>query len=214
MKSIIFNTEMVKAISDGRKTQFREALNPQPEKSYDGMYCDMYNKNPDKWTFWTKDNKMCLFKGNIKNTAHWKPKYKVGDILYVKETFCIDNPPKIDGIDYRNYLDNIVFKADNEDLNFKWKPSVHLKQKDARIFLKIIGVRVERLQDVSCDDILDEGYNELTSGVLNYEWFSELWNSTLKYHNGIKKSQNDLNKYSWEDNPYVFVYEFEIVRNK
>lgn len=208
MKPILFNTEMVQAILEGRKTQTRRVLAPQPEEIYDGMYCDMYNKNPDKFTFWTKDNKMCLFNGNIRNTAHWKPKYKVSDILYVKETFRLTQGGGF-----------IIFKAgennldvSNEDFlkdvdSIKWQSAVHLTKEYARIFLKVTNVRVERLQDVTLDDIEKEGWSKATGfyhpDVDNgLEWWESLWNPTVK------------DGYKWEDNPYVFVYEFERVENE
>jgi len=93
---IIFNTDMVKAILEGRKTQTRRILDPQPTGLPEGAYCDPYNKNYDHFTFWTKDNKMCLPLGNGKikgkKTAHWRCKYgQVGDRLWVRETWHIDS---------------------------------------------------------------------------------------------------------------------------
>lgn len=228
MKSIICNTEMVRAILEGRKTQFRRVIIPQPKlikkainerhNCYEwkgGMYAlDMYSENT-------------LL---IKRAS----KYQVGDILYAKETFIDDYA--IGGGDENGNSIDIIYKADSEDKGTypHWKPSVHLKQKDARIFLKVTNVRIERLQDISDKDCIKEGISEvdfypddgfpLCSGYMigkddgktalsntPQKPFSKFWNSTLKFHNGVRKSQNNLNKYSWEDNPYVFVYEFEKV---
>ena len=52
-------------------------LEPQPprEASYKRVYCDPYNGDLEKWTFWTYDNKMCLYSGNMSNSSHWKPPY-------------------------------------------------------------------------------------------------------------------------------------------
>ena len=188
MKQILFNSEMVKAILAGRKTETRRVMLPQPETIEGGMYCDRYNNDYGKFTFWTKDHKMLLFKGNVKNTAHWRPSYLPGDILYVREAYC------------RLTNGKIRYRADYHENTAgcpKWKPSIHMPKKYARIFLKIIDVRVQRLQDISFMSMMNEGYP--TSPLYSTEtakWWINLWNSTAK--DGFK----------WEDNPFVFVYDF------
>ncbi len=184
MKPIIFNTEMVKAILDGRKTQFREVIK-------DNDLVDTLLKNGGEKTY-----------GAFTRFS----KYKVNDILYVKETFTLGKKEiiKPENVWYiRNDLGNDIFYKADIDYNFydpdlicKWKPSVHLKQKDARIFLNIINVRVERLHDILRCDIDKEGFLK-SSKTRAIDWWINLWNSTAK------------DKYKWENNPYVFVYEFE-----
>ena len=227
MKPIIFNTEMVKAILESRKTSFRLPIKLKDNS----LICTGYifsstdRKRNDCYSF--GKNKEC-------DMEYVKPKYKVDDILYVKETF---QTCECGFCEICQVLDGIVFKADynnkgehpdlyscHEDETY-WKPSIHLKQKDARIFLKVINVRVERLQDISEDDLEKEGIVSYSEKWENMKCectknnrcqrycdrrldFINLWNSTLNFHNGIRKSQNILNKYNWEDNPYVFVYEF------
>ena len=210
MKPIIFNTEMVKAILDGRKNTFRLPIKKE--------------KICEDWI---------MQRQSFKDTVS---KYKVDDILYVKETFQfgdnirnIQNIPLNKDTEVLYYEDEInSHNSNNKDFAkiIKWKPSIHLKQKDARIFLKVTNVRVERLQDISEDNLEKEGIVSYSEKWENMECectknnrcqrycdrrldFINLWNSTLNFHNGIRKSQNILNKYNWEDNPYVFVYEFE-----
>ncbi|MCT7911687.1 hypothetical protein N5912_07585 [Arcobacter lacus] len=196
MKPILFNTEMVKAILDGRKTQTRRVVNKEYLGLADIEDNNIYVPNEDGGYI------------NILRTS-WS-KYKVGDILYVRETFAENF-----GIQKR-----VVYKAEfNNDapLSIKWKPSIHMPKKYARIFLKVTNVRVEKLQDITYDDCLREGFlnNQLNptttfptklknTKIINYimvmeQWWANLWNSTAKYG------------YKWEDNPYVFVYEFERV---
>ncbi|MFW3413097.1 hypothetical protein ACN9J3_10225 [Aliarcobacter butzleri] len=195
-KPILFNTEMVKAILDGRKTQTRRVVN----KEYLGM-ADIDDNN----IYVPNEDGECI---NILKTS-WS-KYKVGDVLYVRETFAENF-----GIQKR-----VVYKAEfNNDapLSIKWKPSIHMPKKYARIFLKVTNVKIERLQDITYDDCLKEGFlnnqlNPITTfptelentKIINHitvieQWFKNLWNSTAK------------NGYKWEDNPFVFVYEFEKV---
>ena len=75
-----------------------------------------------------------------------------------------------------------------------------MPKKYARIFLKVTNVRVERLQDIDYGDIIDEGW-DYGINIRALEWWKKLWNSTTK------------DGYKWEDNPYVFVYEFERIHD-
>ena len=202
MKSIIFNTEMVKAVLEGRKTQFRIPIKLKDNS----LVCTGY-------IFSSTDRKRnsCYSFGKNKecDMEYIKSKYKVDDILYVRETF-----KTFSNITMDNEV-GVIYKADNKEVilpcngdyeceyvfNDKWKPSVHMPKKYARIFLKITNVRVERLQDVSMQDVLKEGVS--MQGNPNRHLLDtksdlvENWNSTAK------------DGYKWEDNPYVFVYEFE-----
>ena len=231
-KPILFNTEMVKAILDGRKTQTRRVVN----KEYLGL-ADIDGNN----IYVPREDGGYI---NILNTT-WS-KYKVGDILYVRESWCYGSVVG-DSDDYGNeelwleqlqeHEDNemIFYKANMKDAikegvsfeDVKWKPSIHMPKKYARIFLKVVNVRVERLQDISKEDSLKEigkgswlcelanmypHYEDYTRGFNDIDYdlqgknvngaicsFRTLWNSTTK------------KGYKWEDNPLVFVYEFERV---
>lgn len=184
-KPILFNTEMVKAILDDRKTVTRRLIKldlglADTDKN-DGSYLFIQDKYGDSI--------------NVKDLC----RYQVGDILYVRETWF-----HVDGEDW------YAFKADNEDnvTYAPWKPSIHMPKEAARIFLRVIGVRVERLQDITSKEAIKEGlkdkyaygkYNSMEPKKL----FIDLWNSTIK--------KQDLDSYGWEANPYVWVIEFERV---
>jgi hypothetical protein len=109
------------------------------------------------------------------------PKYNVGDELYVREGFCIKNG-------------ECLYKADyDDDTAIKWKPSIHQPKIHARIKLKVTWVRLERLHAITLEDIAAEGVSTENEDV---DW-KALW---IKIH-GLD---------SWQQNPYVFVYEFLI----
>lgn len=197
-KSILFNTEMVKAILDNKKTQTRRVVKKE--------YLDMADTDGNKIYVPMKDGGY----ENILNTS-WK-KYKVGDILYVRETFVLEGMTYDDYGNIIHHKEPIVhYKADNEELswmdeweeecNIPWKPSIHMPKEYARIFLKVTNVRIEKLRDISYGDVIKEAFNPKKSTVNPIQdaqdWFRTLWNSTTK------------DGYKWEDNPYVFVYEFE-----
>ena len=139
MKPRFFNTPMVQAILNGRKTQTRRIVTPQPPKDY------VYNQEHNGEHFWYEHNY------DSDNGGHFpsydkgiKPIAQIGDILYVKETYGYD------------LFDNIYYKAthDNDKRVLMWKPSLFMPKAYARIFLKVTNARVERLQDISEEDAM------------------------------------------------------------
>ncbi|MDH2337329.1 hypothetical protein [Clostridium perfringens] len=205
MKQILFNTSMVRAILDGEKTCTRRIIKLPKyiEKQRNGLYllCAEGSTYSDK-----------EFKDVI---DYINPPYKVGDILYVRETWNINPSWEFD----KNYIklpskeSKYIYKA-TSDFNGGWKPSIHMPKEAARIFLKVTSVRAERLKDITDEGCYQEGisstsfYDEAEhiqiAGIglndsLERAAFGLLWNSTVKE-----------DKYSWEGNPWVWVIEFEV----
>lgn len=200
IKPILFNTEMVRAILDGRKSCTRRLV-----KFFSG-------ENP-RWTGYIKDGLM-LYNGKNEPCIRKAP-YQPGDTLYVRETW--KKAPN----GYYYYED--WQRGDIADLT-KWKPSIHMPKEAARIWLKIMDVRVERLQEMKPVDVIKEGaypdcwdclntYGESGSQCcygteeqcsqcdeVMMEW-EKLWTSTIK--------KSDLDSYGWSANPWVWVIEFE-----
>ncbi len=136
MKPILFNTEMVQAILEGRKTVTRRVIKPQPVMDTDGLW----HWKGYQWM----DGGLGIPASRFGDYLPYRP----GDILYVRETWAEGTDPKIH------------YKADGETLpNVKWHPSIHMPRRAARIFLRVTDVGVERLQDISADGILEEGVN-------------------------------------------------------
>ena len=204
MKPILFNTEMVRAILDGRKSCTRRIVKPQqlvgllPDKCKNGV--------PEEFL---KEKKL-MFKPycnmtdiELINTAYKAP-YQRGDILYVRETWC----KGLERYIYRaDYSDTEKFYRDGKEIEMKWHPSLHMPKDAARIFLRVTNVRVERLQDITVEDALAEGMDKYIrlNGELDENSiitsFIGIWNSTIK--------KSDLDFYGWDANPYVWVIEFE-----
>lgn len=187
MKPILFNTEMVRAILDGRKSCTRWLVK------------FLLGENP-KWTGYIKDGLM-LYNGRSEPCIRTQP-YQSGDILYVRETWC----KGLERYIYRaDYSDTEKFYQDGKEINMKWQPSLHMPKEAARIFLRVTNVRVERLQEITSEQICKEGVEVEDPYVLNGEEkryaFSNLWNSTIK--------ESDLDRYGWNANPWVWVIEFE-----
>lgn len=194
---ILFNTEMVRAILDGRKTCTRRVIKPQPQSRLCYTYAGSHKGCIGKWTypnrgaheFWGEEYKL---PENIKDeelSKQWNPPYHTDDIMYVRETW--KKAPN----GYYYYED--WQRNDIADVT-KWKPSIHMPKEAARIWLKVTDVRVERLQDMTDDDAEAEGCFDYTSTALG---FFDVWDSTIK--------KSDLNCYGWDANPWVWVIEFE-----
>lgn len=205
MKPLLFNTDMVKAILDGRKTVTRRLVKEKVWKD-----------------FVIENGKVINYLDQKNNTLReplYGSSYKVGDIIYVRETWGIE---KVYG-NVGTYGFDAVYKADEKIIpviikDFEryteigkffdktgWIPSLFMPKEAARIFLRVTDVRVERLQDINGqgrhDEFLKEGYpfNYMAGSPLHD--FVFLWNSTIK--------KADLDKYDWHANPWVWVIEFE-----
>ena len=210
IKPILFNTEMVQAILDGRKTCARRIVKgaipddamwgytmftPKGCISCRGVYADGYGE------------------------GFYKLPYQPGDILYVRETwqcwrahryeatadirfraggddvrlqFANGNTDSINRLDYDTFVHK-WFSHYGE-----WKQSLFMPKEAARIWLKVTDVRVERLQDMTDDDAEAEGCFDYTSTALG---FPDVWDSTIK--------KSDIGRCGWAANPWVWVVEFE-----
>jgi hypothetical protein len=172
---IIFSTPMVQAILEGRKTMTRRIIKPQP--SIDDFYAQVGSSNgvPAINDYDSKRVIKCPFG-------------QPGNLLYVRETYCLIPP---------NY---ICYKASNINVTVKtWKPSIHMPKSYARIWLKVVNVRVERLQDISSDDARKGGIKEEDSVMGDFRpGFLKIWDKIYGPE-------------SWNENPWVWVVEFEMV---
>lgn len=226
-KSILFNTPMVQATLDGRKTVTRRVVKPQPIFKTTRKFIFNDDECPKKW-------EDC---DNIINTY----RYQVGDILYVRETWCwcpcwdcgmdtVEGCCDETAHQFYNFKCNewgcYGYKASWE-LNSppfdRWHPSIHMPKEAARIFLRVTDVSVERLQDIVTGDyktplnINAEGLYAPCCRCTHVNGdckdfiaqnncrllteFKELWDSTIK--------KTDLDRYGWNANPFVWVIEFE-----
>ena len=189
IKPILFNTDMVRAILDGRKSCTRRICKDANEYTVP----DMEFYNADKRTY-AVHNFADKEQMEQLSTAERTCPICTGDILYVRETW--KEAPK----GYYYYED--WQKDDIADVT-KWKPSIHMPKDAARIWLKVTNVRVERLQEITEVQAQAEGCNSglLTGACTARGQFEDLWNSTVK--------KSDLDRYGWDASPWVWVIEFE-----
>ena len=200
MKPILFSTEMVKAIMDGRKVVTRRVVKPQPDRYFEVSETPAYLYDVE------------FGKGTI------NPPCQPGDILWVRETWAYVLPYPYfynDGSTCTEY----IYKASEETYidgyNGRWKPSIHMPRAAARLFLLVKNVRVERLNQITNEGILREGLRSESCNVCVHMGGSgcESCFAILKPFRELWDSLNAKRGYSWDSNPWVWVIEFRRVDN-
>lgn len=213
-KPILFSAPMVRAILDGRKTQTRRVIKPQPEPTFTIKPCHF---SPTCWAYAEDEH---FHKPDGCTCKPVKCPYgTAGSRLWVRETWLelrehhdhfsgsrrklvtVNGKPKINSIEYLADTDG---SEETErcriELGYKWKPSIHMPRWASRITLEITDVRVERLQDISPDDAVSEGIGE---------WAKE-HNLSLYPTTAFLRLWNKINgDGSWESNPWVWVVKFK-----
>lgn len=178
-RPILFSGEMVRALLDGRKTQTRRVIKPIKGEGLDPA--GIYHFHP----------------GDLELMRC--PYGKVGDLLWVRETFV--DWPTDDG--------SLIYRADDsgDDYNdyglrfFNWKPSIFMPKWASRLTLEITDIRVERLQDISGEGCIAEG---LSSYMREHDACCDLKNqyqALWQRINGVE---------SWRANPWVWVIDFKV----
>jgi hypothetical protein len=191
-KPILFSTPMVQSIFKDRKSQTRRVIKfPEgmtgrlPESGFEG------------------NEPYLFYPGGIK-----RPSYKTGDTLWVRETWCYSPCDCEYPCNHKGYM----YKADGWTDDAKWKPSIHMPRKAARLFLTVKNIRVERLHDITEEDAMAEGVgndedpywklscNDPDSGG------SPTYKKSFEY---LWDLINSKRGYGWEQNSWVWVVEFE-----
>ena len=223
MKPILFNTEMVRAILSGKKTQTRRLPSSRIRDAWHDWYEYQCAVAPPGSRLETEEG---FYKKH--------PPYKEGDILYVRETW----KQATVGTAGPGLIDLYLYKAEEPQdttgmmVEDRWHPSIHMPKEAARIWLKVTNVRCERLQDMDEDDAYYEGFRGCPHELALYfkdgsaepchvsgegctcdYWYCnhspqegfgrDIWDKTIK--------PDDLPHYGWDANPWVWVIHFEVV---
>lgn len=229
IKPILFNTEMVLAILDGRKSCTRRVIKPQPKARLCYTYAGSHEGCIGKWTypsrgvreFWGEEYKLPENITDEELSKSWNPPCHGDDILYVRETWTEECGKYYYRADYdSDYLDPCETLSGGYPASCRnhpgcdgcmatstrihWHPSIHMPKEAARIWLRVTDVRVERLQKITADGIRNEGLSSAAvhcgdMEIALKEW-ENLWNSTIK--------KSDLDRYGWDASPWVWVIEF------
>ena len=189
-RPILFNTPMVRAILEGRKTVTRRVIRLQPGS----RFIRMTESSCYPGCFAIEGTSMVI-----------RPPCQPGDVLWVRETW--DRLPISPGGHFRpNGV--YYYRADGDTrpgppAHKAWHPSIHMPKEAARIFLRVNGVRPERLREMVLADVLMEGIREAGS----YEETLALWHYTWDSTIGL----GERLLYGWNANPWVWVISFERV---
>lgn len=232
MKGICFKEPLFLLTVQGIKTQTRRIIKPQPEEylalAEEGNYdnCDVSYTNKFTKADWIDDS--CNF---------FRPSYKVGETVYLKEPYQHAVAFEDDGYGYFYGTENIEdFSKDfswfknrtEDDKNWikgrikhgeKKMNKLFMPEVAARYFIKITAVRAERLQDISDADCIKEGINGCDYGgmqcvVYGLEkglFFDELGSTPTKAYAALIDSING--KGTWDNNPFVWVYDYELMKH-
>ncbi len=215
MKPIIFNGEMVKAILEGRKTQTRRVIKPQPV--FDSA--DLNGKPYFRWrglerSQWALST-YCPY-GQVGDRLWvretWAPTYATGGHEYPDDVCWFEWDEEMYGpLDKDSQYLDVCYRADGEGVypaefdmgEIRWRPSIHMPRWASRITLEITGVKVERIQDISESDVEREGTPMVAprpSGVDRVD-FAYLWDSI-----------NGKGPKRWDVNPWVWALTFKVVK--
>lgn len=229
-KGILFNTEMIRAIMDGRKTQTRRPIRPQPM----GRLCySMAGSNAGKWGYMTEICRKAwgysgddILQDPTKEDLEkrWTPPCHTDDLLYVRETWFYESHMEdlTDGepdLPSGRYKHRYVYYADQPEYPVNvgvgatgWRPSIHMPKEAARIWLKVTNVSIQRLKEITDEDAIAEGF-EADETFKAHERFAMTWNSVYgftKAVNGWRMSSPE----NWGSNPWVWVISFEQIKRE
>jgi hypothetical protein len=209
-KPILFSAPMVRAILDGRKTQTRRVLKPQPslfEIDDKGTPCQVGVLQVQGRAY----NQLTLGSDEAGVIPSEPRLHSVGDTLWVKETWRTE--ARYHALAPRSLPKNAIisFDADydctpNDGCRGRVRQSIFMMRHMSRLHLLVTGVKVERLQDISEADAMAEGWNGPLTEIgyptaKPVQWFSSLWDSI----NGPG---------SWDANPWVVAYTFERIKSE
>lgn len=212
-KPILFNSEMVRAILDGRKTMTRRVVKPMSKNQAEWLTPELINSVPHGemikggWQMHHPRADTDYMGVHVEHDSPlgWVrcPYGQPGDLLWVRETFLI----KLNGDAFYRADDPTASGWNSGSATTKWRPSIFMPRWASRITLRVFDVRVERVQEISVSDMRAEGvaYGPARPGEFSIQ-------STVREWENLWDSINAKRGYSWNSNPWVWVVSFEMVQ--
>ncbi|MFC4255419.1 hypothetical protein ACFOWT_08330 [Croceibacterium xixiisoli] len=206
---------MVRALLDGRKTQTRRLINPQPPGCVTsaGVIARTGQGQTDEWS-WLSGDPADMDSWGFE--GEFKARYRPGDRLYVREAWaplsaCTHNDPGSQAA-----ADNGFYKADDSTVEGeidRWRPSIHMPRSASRMTLQVSEVRVQRLQDISEEDALAEGIGQYGRffGLPDADWDAAELTAQAAFQR-VWSSLHTAPGTTWDDNPWIVVVTFEVIK--
>lgn len=199
MKPILFSTEMIRAILEGRKSQTRRIIKPQPDE--DSYYVMEFS-----------GGRLTIDYNQGEGNPVIKCPYPVGTVIYARETWQITDflHPSDENYGY-------IYKAsengqdwEKNSEGWKWRPSLFMPKAAARIFLEVTDVRVERLQDITEEDAIAEGIEMNNRPHPGWYWMEDVYSTDSPTY-AFEKLWQKINgkKHPWDSNPWIWCYIFK-----
>lgn len=227
---ILFKGDMVRAILDGRKTQTRRVVKPVPPAS----------------CYWDAESGLFAIGGSCLGLIRRCPYGVPGDRLWVREGHAFldfvdgyeepgDAPFVRDVRDDEDQIRSVMYRADTPDFEWEeengWRPSIHMPRWASRITLEVLSVRVQRVQEISEEDVIAEGVRIPSNdgGILlqmsgehkpiDYCKAGTIEKGTLRildtsdfiraHFASLWDTINAKRGFGWDPNPWVWVVEFK-----
>jgi len=177
----MFSEDMFNAVIEGRKTQIRRIVKPQPDE------LDLKS-----WSTFERT----------------RPRYKVGETVYIKESYYITHYQG--GLMDLEQKESVIYKYNTKYENYEWawENKLSMPEKYSRYFIEFTGIRCERVRSINNEDCLKEGIIESKYIRKHYKYKRDgyLYNTLKDAYAAMFDSING--KGAWESNPYVWIYSF------
>ncbi|RWR30488.1 hypothetical protein D2T29_12520 [Sinirhodobacter populi] len=199
-KPILFSGPMIRALLDGRKTQTRRVLKPQPD--YRGP--SGFEDDKEAWG-WEDEDGSHVSVLDIKPNGYW-----AGDRLWVRETwqgltFGDYRPTKDRVCDLRYAATDPLAESDKDARGYPWRPSIFMPRWASRLTLTVTDVRVQRLQEITLGDICAEG---LARSIYEFKPVQRGFDAWKSLWDGLNAGRG----YGWDRNPWVVALTFEVAQ--
>ncbi len=214
---MLFSTPMVQALLNGTKTETRRLfkINGQPITSDKEEIIELRDNE-------LKEDGTVNYLSTGGLSGPYKCPWRIGNILWVKETHCFLDEKDCEGRKTRDYYRTEHHESNNEWFkeNYKWTPSLFMRRHTARIFLRIESIGIERLRDITEEEAMAEGIlkeEQVVGDLPGYKNYHKVKGKSDSmgdwYYNPIdsyKSLWESINGAgSWGANPWVWVVKFK-----
>lgn len=205
-RPILFSGPMIRALLEGRKTQTRRVIKPQPRLTPHHEPVRVEKRGERGWVWMVHTDRPTYQFA----TGDWKAPYAVGDRLWVREGFFGGHPG----------CANITYRADqiHAMVAVPWKPSIFMPRAKSRLTLIVTDVRVQRLREISEADAVAEGCfkgkatGRVFENLASMHLGGDEWASARNWYADLWDSLNAKRGYGWEQNPWVVALTFEVIK--